>query len=145
MRGSGDSRRMRTGIVVTGVVLLVMGIGVVIGGAPILGMGQTANDYCGNNPFNSCGGDEIEAGAMFVSMGYAMMWGGGLLALAGIGLLVAGVMAEPKVKPTTVPVAAAPAPTTRPCPACGVTAATDAKYCASCGAAIAPVRPRLNP
>ena len=135
---------MRTGLVVTGVILLILGIGTVIGGAPILGMGQTANDYCGSNPFNSCGGDDVAAGAMFVSMGYAMMWGGGLLALAGIGLLVAGILAEPKAKPQSVPVAA-PAASTRPCPACSAPAAADAKYCPSCGAAIAPVRPRLSP
>ena len=136
---------MRTGPIVTGVILLIVGVGIVIGGAPILGMGQTANEYCGNDPWGRCGGAEAEAGAMFVSMGYAMLWGGGLVALAGIGLIVAGVVAEPKVKPQTIPVAAPPVAATRPCPSCSAPAATDAKYCASCGAAIAPVRPRLSP
>ena len=138
---------MRTGPIVTGVILLIIGIGVVIGGAPILGMGQTANEYCGNDPWGRCGGAEAEAGAMFVSMGMAMMWGGGILALAGIGLIVAGVVAEPKVKPQPAAVAS-PVPVTsptRPCPSCSVTMANDARYCSSCGAAVAPVRPRLTP
>lgn len=135
---------MRTGLVVTGVILLLLGIAIVIAGAPILGMGQTANDYCRNNPYNGCGGDDVAAGAMFSSLGTSMLWGGGLVALTGIGLIVAGVMAEPKVKAQTVPVAA-PVATTRPCPSCSAPAATDAKYCASCGAAIAPVRPRVSP
>ncbi|HWH07705.1 MAG TPA: hypothetical protein VNX21_00800 [Candidatus Thermoplasmatota archaeon] len=134
---------MRTGLVVTGVVLLILGILVVIGGAPILGMGQTANDYC-RNGWGGCGGDDVAAGAMFVSLGYAMMWGGGLLALAGGGLLVAGVLAPPKVPAQTVPVAA-PVSTPRPCPSCGVSVAAEARYCGGCGAAIAPVKPRVSP
>lgn len=138
---------MRTGPIVTGVILLILGIAVVIGGAPILGMGQTANDYCTNNAWNSCGGADAEAGAMFVSLGTAMLWGGGLLALTGIGLIVAGVVAEPKVKAppapaaTSVPVVAP----TRPCPSCSTAMAPDARYCGACGAAVAPVKPRVTP
>lgn len=138
---------MRTGLVVTGVVLLVVGIVIAISGAPVLGMGQTANDYCSRNPYNGCGGSEVRAGAMFVSLGIAMLWGGGLLALTGIGVLVAGLLAEPK--PPRAPAAAAMpvavAAPTRPCPSCSAAVATDAKYCSACGAAIAPVRPRLTP
>lgn len=140
---------MRTGLVVTGVILLVFGVFVGIGGGAVLGVGEAAGGAdCGSGVFRDpdCQRETQSASAMFATLGMAMVSGGVIFGLAGVGLLVAGLVMAPKAVPVPV-TAPAPAATTvmRPCPACSAPALAEAKVCPSCGAAIAPMKLRLTP
>jgi len=74
--------------------------------------------------------------AYFAGMlGSGALLGGALAGLAGIGLIVAGVIAQPTARQIPVQQAAA----SRPCPQCAADAPRTARYCPSCGTAIAPV------
>ena len=119
-------RRMRAGPIVAGAILLVVGLAAAIGG----GMMKSAAEYC----LDARCDDSGEAFMLGV-VGNGIFLGGALAGLAGIGLVVAGVVAEPKAR--VVPVSGAPA--MRPCPSCNEPTPTTSKYCIACGCAIAPV------
>lgn len=117
---------MRAGPIVAGSILLVIGIAAAVVGG---GM-KSAADYC----LDARCDDSGEA-FMFGVVGNGIFLGGALAGLAGIGLVVAGVVAEPKAR--AVPVNGAPP--TRACPSCEAQTPASSKYCIACGTAIAPV------
>lgn len=120
---------MRAGPIVAGTILLIIGIAAAIGG----GMMKSAADYCLDMRCDGSG----EAFALGV-FGNGIFLGGALAGLAGIGLIVAGVVTD--ARPRVVPLQAA-APM-RACPSCTAATPQDARYCTHCGTAIAPILAR---
>ncbi|HUR69275.1 MAG TPA: hypothetical protein VM370_08510 [Candidatus Thermoplasmatota archaeon] len=125
---------MRGWVIGIGAFLLLVGIAMTVGGATMDAIGE------------ECQRQRCDDGELFVvgAVGGGLFTGGMLLSLAGIGLIIAGIVAaeKPRLPPAhSVPIAV-PA---RPCPACGASGLADARYCAACGAAVAPVLTRTRP
>lgn len=120
---------MRAGPIIAGSILLLVGVAGTVGGGFMRSMGDLCIEM-------RC--DGMDEALMLTVVGNAVFLGGALAGLAGIGLIVAGIVTEPKAR--TIPVEGAP--TTRPCPNCSAAAAFDARYCSSCGSAIAPIAAR---
>lgn len=116
---------MRVGPIVAGSLLLIVGLAATIGGGFVRSAGESCIEM-------RCG--DAEETMMFRAAGDAAFLGGALSGLAGIGLIVAGVMTDPKAR--KVPVSTAPL--TRECPNCSAATPVSARYCPSCGCAIAP-------
>lgn len=114
---------MRAGPIVAGTILLILGVAAAIGG----GMMKTAADYCLDIRCDGSG----EAFAFGV-VGRGIFLGGAIAGLAGIGLIVAGVVTD--ARPRVVPVETAPM---RACPSCTAATPRGARYCTRCGTAIA--------
>lgn len=117
---------MRAGPIIAGAILLVVGTAAAVGG----GMMKSAADYCLDVRCPESG----EAFALGVA-GNGIFLGGALVGLAGIGLVVAGIVTDAGAR--TIPVNGPPA--MRACPSCSEPTPASSKYCVSCGTAIAPV------
>lgn len=114
---------MRAGVVIVGSILLAIGVVAAGGGGAARSVGEACVQMrCGDNePY-------------FIGMiGTGALYAGIVLGLAGVGIVIAGILAEPRSR--VVPVQAR----ARPCPACGASLASGARACAACGAAVAPV------
>ncbi|HET6404095.1 MAG TPA: hypothetical protein VFH78_05570 [Candidatus Thermoplasmatota archaeon] len=116
---------MRVGPILAGSFLLLVGLAAVVAG----GMMKSFGDACVQMRCDD--GEAYFAGML----GSGALLGGALAGLAGIGLIVAGVIAQPTARQIPVQQAAA----SRPCPQCAADAPRTARYCPSCGTAIAPV------
>ena len=116
---------MRVGPIIVGSILLLVGLlSAAAGGAM-----RDVADICMRA--SDCDNDL----AFTLFLGGPLLYGGMMLALAGLGILVAGILAQPPAREgKTIPVEAADA---RACPACGEMGPAKARYCASCGAAVA--------
>lgn len=124
-----NASHMRAGPIIAGSILLVVGLAGVMGG----GIMESIGDLCGAS---RCDSDEA---LMWGVIGNGVFLAGALVGLAGIGLIVAGVVSEKPLRPAANVVVATPPVSTRPCPNCNAEGPRSAKFCAGCGAAIAPV------